>query len=84
MRPVTAAMSVCLLAAALALTGVVPVAASAISYRVATGRWGSVAEPASLDQVASGLDLGPARFTDYYPGPLTGAVGSYPYLAGRH
>jgi hypothetical protein len=49
----------------------------AISHRVATGRWDSVADPASLDQVASGLGLGPARFTDYYPGALTGAYPSW-------
>jgi hypothetical protein len=47
----------------------------AISHRVTTGRWDSVAEPGSLDQVASGLGLGPARFTGYRPGPLTGATG---------
>jgi len=56
----------------------------AISHRVATGRWDSVADPASLDQVASSLDLGPARFTDYYPGPLTGATGPYPGGRGQH
>ena len=44
----------------------------AISHRVTTGRWDSAARPASLEQVASGLNLGPARFTDYQPGPLTG------------
>jgi hypothetical protein len=47
----------------------------ALSHRVATGRWGSAAEPGRLDQVASGLGLGPARFTSYRPGPLTGATG---------
>ncbi len=46
----------------------------AISHRVTTGRWDEVADPASLNRVASSLDLGPARFADYYPGPLTGAV----------
>lgn len=49
----------------------------ALSHRVATGYWDEVAEPASLNQVARSLDLGPARFADYYPGPLTGAVGPY-------
>jgi hypothetical protein len=47
----------------------------AISHRASTGRWGQVAEPGQLDQVASGLGLGPARFTSYRPGPLTGATG---------
>jgi len=47
----------------------------ALSHRVTTGRWDQVAEPSSLNQVASSLDLGPAQFTDYYPGPLTGAIG---------
>jgi hypothetical protein len=47
----------------------------ALSHRVTTGRWDQVAEPSSLNQVASRLDLGPAQFTGYYPGPLTGATG---------
>jgi hypothetical protein len=47
----------------------------AIGQRVASGRWGTVAEPGSLDQVAGGLGLGAARFTRYRPGPLTGATG---------
>jgi hypothetical protein len=46
----------------------------ALSHRVITGRWDQVANPASLNQVASSLNLGPAQFADYYPGPLTGAV----------
>ncbi len=45
----------------------------AISHRVTAGRWDSVAEPDSLEQAALGLGLGAARFTDYHPGPLTGA-----------
>jgi hypothetical protein len=49
----------------------------AIGHRVSSGRWDSVAEPASLNQVASGLDLGAARFTGYRPGPLTGVNGPY-------
>lgn len=49
----------------------------AISHRVNTGRWGPVADPARLDQVASGLNLGLARFAVYYPGPLTGVNGRY-------
>ena len=56
----------------------------AISHRAATGRWDSVADPASLDQVASSLGsgLGPAQFISYYPGPLTGATGSYRHELG--
>jgi len=56
----------------------------AISHRAATGRWDSVAEPASLDQVASSLGsgLGPAQFISCYPGPLTGATGSYRHWLG--
>ena len=46
----------------------------AISQRVSTGHWGNVAEPDSLEHVALGLNLGPARFTPYHPGPLTGAT----------
>ena len=48
----------------------------AISHRVTAGRWDSVAEPDSLEQVAGSLGLGPARFADYHPGPLTGATGT--------
>jgi pimeloyl-ACP methyl ester carboxylesterase len=48
----------------------------AISHRVTTGHWDSVTEPDSLDQAARSLNLGPARFTDYHPGPLTGATGA--------
>ncbi|MBV9450277.1 MAG: hypothetical protein JO345_30750 [Streptosporangiaceae bacterium] len=54
----------------------------AISHRVSTGRWDSVADPASLDQVASGLGLGPARFVPYRPAALTGAVRPGPGKSG--
>ena len=47
----------------------------AIGHRVSTGRWGPVADPGHLERVASGLGLGPARFTAYRPGALTGATG---------
>ena len=46
----------------------------AISQRVSTGHWGNAAEPDSLERVALGLNLGPARFTPYRPGPLTGTT----------
>lgn len=51
----------------------------ALRYRVTTGHWDQVARPRSLNQVASSLDLGPARFADFYPGPLTGAIGGQPH-----
>jgi hypothetical protein len=46
----------------------------AIGHRVTTGRWDNVADPASLNQVAESLNLGPAQFVPYRPGPLTGAT----------
>jgi hypothetical protein len=46
----------------------------AITHRVTTGQWGNAATTASLEQAATALRLGPARFTDYDPGELTGAV----------
>jgi hypothetical protein len=48
----------------------------AVAHRATTGRWDNVADPASLNQVAAGLDLGAAQFAPgYYPGALTGATG---------
>jgi hypothetical protein len=46
----------------------------AITHRVEVGRWGSVATVASLNNVASSLNLGPAAFIRYRPGQLTGAT----------
>ena len=46
----------------------------AVEYRVATGQWGSVATAAGLERAATSLNLDQARFTDYSPGELTGAV----------
>jgi len=46
----------------------------AIMHRVTTGQWGDVATAASLEQAAEATNLGPANFTSYYPGELTGAV----------
>jgi hypothetical protein len=48
----------------------------AIGHRVATGRWDSVAQPASLEQTALRLGLGGAAFISYQPGRLTGTNGS--------
>jgi hypothetical protein len=53
----------------------------AVSQRVSTGRWGSVADPAVLEWAAARLKLGPARFVRYRPGPLTGV--SDPHAGGR-
>jgi len=48
----------------------------ALQQRVTTGHWGQAASPASLNKVATSLDLGAARFAEgYYPGSLTGATG---------
>jgi hypothetical protein len=46
----------------------------AIAARISTGRWGNVATAASLEQAAEATNLGPANFTSYHPGALTGAV----------
>jgi hypothetical protein len=46
----------------------------AIAARITTGRWGNVATAASLEQAADATNLGPANFTNYHPGALTGAV----------
>ena len=46
----------------------------AIIQRVTSGHWGNVATAASLEQAAAATGLGPANFTDYHPGVLTGAV----------
>jgi hypothetical protein len=46
----------------------------ALLQRVTAGQWGNVATAASLQQAADALRLDPANFTDYSPGPLSGAV----------
>jgi hypothetical protein len=46
----------------------------AVMHRVTSGHWDDVATAASLEQAADALNLGPAHFTDYCPGELTGAV----------
>ena len=46
----------------------------AVMHRVTTGYWDNVATAASLEQAADATNLGPASFTRYYPGALTGAV----------
>ena len=46
----------------------------ALLQRVTTGQWGDLATPEGLGKMADALHLGPAHFTAYSPGPLTGAV----------
>ncbi len=46
----------------------------ALMHRVTTGHWDSAATTRSLEKAATALNLGPARFTAYRPGVLTGAV----------
>ena len=46
----------------------------AVMHRVTTGHWDNVATAASLEQAAAATNLGAAKFTDYHPGELTGAV----------
>ena len=48
----------------------------AVLHRVTTGHWDNVATTASLQQAATALNLGAARFADYNPGELTGEVWS--------
>jgi hypothetical protein len=52
-------------------------AVEAISHRVATGHWGSVADTKQLDKDAAKLNLGAARFIPFNPGDLTGVNGPY-------
>jgi hypothetical protein len=46
----------------------------AVMHRVTTGHWDNAATAASLERAAAATNLGPANFTRYYPGHLTGAV----------
>lgn len=46
----------------------------AVMHRVTTGHWDNAATAASLEQAAAATNLGTAKFTDYHPGELTGAV----------
>jgi hypothetical protein len=49
----------------------------AVMHRVTTGQWGNVATAASLEQAAAAAGLGPAHFTSYVPGELTGSVPAF-------
>jgi hypothetical protein len=46
----------------------------AVLHRVTTGHWDNGATTASLQQAATALNLGAARFADYNPGELTSEV----------
>jgi hypothetical protein len=48
----------------------------AVMHRVTAGHWDNAATTASLQQAATALNLGAARFADYNPGELTGEVPS--------
>jgi hypothetical protein len=47
---------------------------AAVLRRVTSGQWGDLATAASLQRAAEALGAGPASFTSYSPGALTGAV----------
>jgi hypothetical protein len=49
----------------------------ALRYRVETGRWESVAQPAKLQASALGLDLGDAAFVHFEPPALSGDNGPF-------
>jgi hypothetical protein len=48
----------------------------AVLHRVITGHWDDAATAASLEQAATALNLGAARFAHYRPGELTGEIPS--------
>jgi hypothetical protein len=49
----------------------------AVGYRIATGRWDSVAEPQKLEDVATNLGIDQAAFVQYQPLPLSGDNGGF-------
>jgi hypothetical protein len=49
----------------------------AVNERIATGRWGSVAEPHKLEQFATGLGIDSAAFVPYQALPLSGDNGAF-------
>jgi hypothetical protein len=55
----------------------------AVMHRVASGHWDDVATTRGLENAATALNLGPARFTNQRPGDLTGAVPTPFRLRGR-
>lgn len=55
----------------------------AVQQRAQTGHWGSLADPAQLEAAATSLNLGPAAFVRYRPGPVTGTNGVFdPFTGG--
>ncbi len=55
----------------------------ALQHRVQTGSWDSVALPSSLQTAATGLNLGNAAFTTFFPDKLTGDNGPFdPFTEG--
>jgi hypothetical protein len=55
----------------------------ALQHRVQTGSWDQVALPSSLQTVATGLNLGDAAFTPFWPDRLTGDNGPFnPFIEG--
>jgi hypothetical protein len=55
----------------------------ALQHRVQTGSWDSVALPSSLETAATGLNLGDAAFTPFFPDKLTGDNGPFnPFTEG--
>src|SRR5581483_1415453 len=54
-----------------------------IQQRVNTGRWGHLADPASLNAAAAATGLGASAFIPYDPAPLTGVNGPFnPFRQG--
>ena len=49
----------------------------ALRQRVETGRWGSVAQPQKLQELAASLGLGEASFVHYTPPALSGDNGAF-------
>ena len=55
----------------------------AVQQRVATGRWGHLADPAALNAAASATGLGSSAFIPYEPGRLSGDNGPFdPFTGG--
>jgi hypothetical protein len=55
----------------------------AVQHRVSTGRWDSVALPSSLEAAATGLNLGGAAFSPFWPDRLSGDNGPFnPFTQG--
>jgi hypothetical protein len=49
----------------------------ALQHRVSTGQWDTVALPSSLEAAATGLNLGDAAFTPFWPERLSGDNGPF-------